>query len=113
MRERGAFMRVYWSGALYFLEADLALRDRSDGRVTLDSVLRNFSECCLAERRNWTGEQLATEFDRIAAADIFVPLYAYYTTANAIPDYEPVLEAAGVNVDAGQARVTESGFLAP
>jgi len=111
MRERGAFMRVYWSGALYFLEADLALRAHSDGRVTLDSVLRNFSECCLVERRRWTGEQLAAEFDRIAAADVFLPLYARYTSATAIPDYEPVLGAAGVNVDGGQVRVTESGFL--
>jgi hypothetical protein len=111
MRERGAFMRVYWSGALYFLEADVALRARSNGQVTLDSVLRDFGECCLAQRQRWDGGRLAAEFDRIAASDIFRSLYASYADTTAIPDFEPVLAAAGVEVDAARIQVTRPGFF--
>ena len=113
MRERGAFMRVYWSGALYFLEADVALRARSNGQVTLDSVLREFGECCLAQRRRWDGGMLAAEFDRIAASDIFRSLYASYADTTTIPDFEPVLAAAGVEVDAARIQVTRPGFFDP
>ena len=48
MRERHAFMRVYWSGALYFLDADIRLR-RLDNPMTLDDVLREFASCCLLQ----------------------------------------------------------------
>ena len=113
MRERGAFMRVYWSGALYFLEADVALRARSNGQVTLDSVLREFGECCLAQRRRWDGGRLAAEFDRIAASDIFRSLYASYADTTTIPDFEPVLAAAGVEVDAARIQVTRPDFFDP
>jgi len=111
MRERGAFMRVYWSGALYFLEADVALRARSNGQVTLDTVLRDFGDCCLAQRRRWNGAMLAAEFDRIATTDIFQSLYTRYGKTTATPDFEPVLAAAGVEVDAERIRVIRPGFL--
>ena len=89
MREQLAFMRVYWSGALYFLEADIELRNST--RFTLDDVLRGFGECCLTEERDWTGLELAAEFDRIAATNLFVPLYEQYEASMAIPAYTELL----------------------
>ena len=98
MMERRAFQRVYWSGALYFLEADLALRARSqpDGApLTLDDVLRDFGECCLRDGEKMRARDIAKEFDRLAAADIFVPLFDRYEGTTAIPDWEPILGAPG------------------
>lgn len=98
MRERRAFMRVYWSGALYFLEADIRLRRQTDNRLTLDDVLRDFGACCLMDTRDWNGLQMAQEFDRLAGADlkaaVFEPLYRRYSQSRAIPDYADWLMAA-------------------
>ena len=95
MRENLAFMRVYWSGALYFLEADIALRESTE--LVLDDVLREFGTCCLGEQRDWTGREIAAEFDRIAESEIFSPLYDKYADTMAMPDYETVLASPVVN----------------
>jgi hypothetical protein len=105
MRKKHAFMRTYWSGALYFLEADIALRRHSDGSLTLDDVLRAYGNCCLEAQTRSTGPALAREFDRIAEAEIFVPLYESYDASPAIPDYQAVMQAAGITVVNGEIRV--------
>jgi len=91
MMQRRAFMRVYWSGALYFMEADLALRALPEPS-SVDAVLRAYGECCLAEGRESPARQIAADFDRAAGADVFVPLFGRYASTTAIPDYEDVLE---------------------
>lgn len=98
MHERRAYMRVYWSGALYFLEADLALRSGTDGSPdinTLDDVLREYGECCLNSSPH-TGEDIAREFDRIAGRQLFTRLYDRYSQSTAIPDFEPMLDSRGM-----------------
>lgn len=111
MRKKHSFMRVYWSGALYFLEADLALRADSGAGMSLDTVLREFGACCLERRRDWDGASIAAEFDRIAGTAIFVPLFDRYEGLAAIPDYGPVLESAGIAVSDGRVVVQQPGFL--
>ncbi len=97
MRERHAYMRVYWSGALYFLEADIALRRRSNGSLTLDDILRQFGDCCLDTDRRWTGMQMAGEFDRLADTELFMPLYERFAASTAIPEFAPALAAPEMN----------------
>jgi hypothetical protein len=97
MLERHAFMRVYWSGALYFLQADLLLRDsltEEHSSRTLDDVLQEFGQCCLNTAQTWSGLAIAAEFDRISDTDIFTTLYAEYARSTAIPDYETLLDSA-------------------
>ena len=96
MIERRAFMRTYWSGALYFLEADIALRERSAGRLSLDAVLRDYGLCCLQQAGRVRGEAIAAEFDRIAGIEVFAPLYGRYAASRRMPDYERVLASAGI-----------------
>jgi hypothetical protein len=90
MRERHAYMRVYWSGALYFLETDLTLRsmpaDRGQPR-SLDAVLGEYGGCCLQDGRQQSGREIAAEFDRIAGSELFVPLYDRYAASMELPDY--------------------------
>lgn len=95
MREQHAFMRVYWSGAVYFLEADLELHSRG---TSLDSILRAFGECCLAEQRDWNGEQLVAQFDELTGGEpLFMPLYQKYAASAGLPDYEKLLTAPGIS----------------
>lgn len=96
MRERRAYMRVYWSGTLYFLQADMALRSRvgPDARMqSLDRVLREFGRCCRARKQQWTGFELATEFDRIADGPLFLPLYQEFARSTAQPDFMPAMRS--------------------
>lgn len=96
MRERRAFMRVYWSGTLYFMQADLALRSSthtSGQDLSLDQVLHEFSQCCRQQRRRWSGRELAAEFDRIAGTRLFVPLFDRYAVSTALPSYAEALQS--------------------
>ncbi|MBT8421551.1 MAG: hypothetical protein KJP03_00360, partial [Gammaproteobacteria bacterium] len=87
------FMRVYWSGALYFLEADLALRALPDA-LTLDDVIRSYDECCLKDGDERPAIQTARDFDRLAGVDLFVPLFRRYAESREIPAYNELLESA-------------------
>ena len=93
MMERRAFMRVYWSGALYFLEADLALRALAEP-LTLDDVLRKYGDCCLGDGDERPAIEIAAEFDRLAGTELFLPLFEQYAASRAIPPYEGILESA-------------------
>jgi hypothetical protein len=109
MRERYAFMRVYWSGALYFLEADITLRRQSNGQTTLDDVLRQFGECCINMDQRWTGLLIAGEFDRLAETNLFVPLYQRYSASMSIPEFTSLLAAPEMDaILASQAAQPES-----
>jgi hypothetical protein len=92
MRERHAFMRVYWSGALYFLDADIRLR-RLENPLTLDDVLREFGNCCLMNPGRWDGMRIVSDFDEIVGQPLFIPLYEAYEQTSAMPDYEAMLAA--------------------
>ena len=92
MMERRAFMRVYWSGTLYFLEADTTLRTTTD--ISMDDVLREFGDCCLNDGREMRGKAMAAEFDRIAGTELFVPLYDRYEASRAMPEWRTLLDAA-------------------
>lgn len=102
MHKRYAFMRIYWSGALYFLEADLRLRAETNNKQSTDTVLKAFGECCLKQRRRWTGKQIAEEFDRLSDSNIFSPLFDHYALSSAMPDYLPILKDAGIELAKGQ-----------
>ncbi len=93
MRNRGAFMRVYWSGALYFMEADLALRNLPRP-MTLDDVLRDYNACCLPEGETQSGRSLAATFDRLSGTTLFTELYNKYENSRAMPAWQTVLKQA-------------------
>lgn len=100
MRDKHAFMRVYWSGALYFLQADLMLRNLPTGNnppLTLDDVLREFGLCCLDSSQQWSGSAIAAEFDRLSGSDIFTTLYHDFEQSTAIPAYQKMLEAPEID----------------
>jgi hypothetical protein len=102
LRERYAFMRVYWSGALYFLEADMLLRAATKNTQSTDTVLRDFGICCLNQQRRWTGREIAAEFDRLSGTDIFTRLFPRYASSTGVPDYKALLARAGVKLVDGK-----------
>ena len=96
MRKRGAYMRVYWSGALYFLEADIQLRKQGQ---SLDSVVAEFVKCCRNNRKYWNGLKLAQSFDELAHTDLFVPLFFAYQREYQLRDYPKILAKLGIELN--------------
>lgn len=110
-RESRATMRIYWSGALYFLEADIALRQNhllqnklsqnNKQFPSLDSVVKEFNHCCRNRFERWNGEKLVTVFDEIAETHLFTELYQQYSQSIEIPDSAPILASLGITVENG------------
>lgn len=73
MWNRGAFTRVYWSGAAYFAEVDRALITQG---TDLTQVIGQYSQCCL--RQSSSGWQLVKQLDRVSHSQIFTNTYSRY-----------------------------------
>lgn len=95
LRER-SFMRVYWSGAAIALLADIELRERSDGVMSLDSVLSDLQRCCLPGDRYWTDRQVIAKLDELSGTDIFQRLYRRYIDSDRFPDLEAAYRKLGL-----------------
>lgn len=110
MRELGAYKRVYWSGALYFLEADLKLRSLGS---SLDAVVTEFQSCC-RKSRHWTGWRLAQALDQAAASltgtpqSLFSTQFKRYQTSVGLPDYSIFTTALGIDVSNKTVQLDET-----
>ncbi|MEM8815109.1 MAG: hypothetical protein AAGE85_04740 [Pseudomonadota bacterium] len=109
---RAATMKVYWSGAVLALKADVELRRRSNGTQTLDSVLEAFMHCCLPATRAWGGTELLEKLDELAGSPVFMPLYHRYGNAAGFPDYLPVFAELGIEVDRNRVELRDDAPLA-
>ena len=108
---RAGLMKIYWSGAAIALMADVELRERSGGKQTLDTVLRDLQACCLPGDRVWTGEELFAKLDTFVDEPLFMPLYRRYADTAGFPDPMPLFERLGLRVDNGVVEVRRNGEL--
>lgn len=106
---RGGTMRVYWAGAAYWLEADLALR-RERG-LDLDTVLSRYARCCLdaaADDMDEASPQaFADELDRLGGDGVFARLYRRYARSREFPDLSAAYAALGLEADASGLRYSQ------
>jgi hypothetical protein len=101
-RQRGATMRIYWAGAAYWLEADLALR-REHGS-TLDAVLSAYARCCLASAPDADPQAFVAALDRIVGGDVFTTRYQRYAASTTFPSLDAAYRELGVDVSGAQLR---------
>jgi hypothetical protein len=110
---RAATMKIYWSGAILALKADVELRRRSGGRESLDMALERLQHCCLPSPRSWTGVELLQKLDSLVEEPVFIPLYRRYADAQGFPPFDETLEELGVMIDRGRVSLENSAELAP
>jgi hypothetical protein len=106
------YKRIYWSGALYWLEADIALRTLTNSSVkphSLDSALKELQRCCF--NRYLSAEQIVERLDEITQSDIFSRLLTEFSTSYAIPNYLAVLKPLGVDVSNDRVHLNNSSKL--
>ena len=92
-------MRVYWAGAAYWLQADLALRLRGG---SLDAVLARYARCCLEGNAQLSPLAFARALDRIDGHDLFERLYREYAAATRFPDLSASYAALGLDTRDGR-----------
>ncbi len=65
-----AYMRVYWSGAWYFWQADQALRQQGQ---SLDLALQYLNNCC--SQQQLSVKEIVQILDQYSHTPLFAPLY--------------------------------------
>ncbi len=107
MRRTGAFMRVYWSGAWYFLAADTRLRLQSGGRRNLDLALAELNACCADEQLSVP--EMVRRLDELNRVILFQTLYHEVGASTRLPPFEPIFASLGIDVVDGQVRLQDAG----
>jgi hypothetical protein len=108
MRQTHSYLHVYWSGAMFMLEADVALRERGS---SLDQAIARGAQ-------TWRGDLSAYGCERICAMwdgglEVLEPLIAAYLARTSFPRAQPLLRRLGVSQrgiepDAPLARIRDA-----
>ena len=107
MRQKGGFMRVYWSGAWYFLAADTRLRQQSGGKLTLDLALKKLNECCANARLSVP--EIVVKLDQLNRLLLFQGLYEDVAASTETPSFEPIFSSLGINLVNGKVILQDTG----
>lgn len=99
LREQGGYMRVYWTGAAIAMLADVELREQSQGRVSLDTILAEFAACHLPSEKLWRVEDFLRTLDQIGESNVFISLYRRYADSARFPDLGKAYSLLGLSVD--------------
>lgn len=92
-------MRIYWAGAAYWLQTDLALRRRGG---SLDVVLARYARCCLDGSARLSPLSFARALDRIDGHGLFEHLYREYAASTTFPDLAASYAALGLGTRNGR-----------
>lgn len=106
MRENRSYMRVYWSGAWYFFRADVELRQRTEGRQSLDTALEALNRCCADA--SMSAREIATTLDRLTGQLLFVPLFDQVASSRALPPFEEIYEDLGIRIQQNRVSLLEA-----
>jgi predicted metalloprotease with PDZ domain len=107
MRLQGGFMRVYWSGAWYFLAADTRLRQQSRGALTLDLALEKLNACCADQ--SLSVPQMVRKLDDLNRVLLFQPLYDQLIESREVPSFDSIFASLGISVLAGEVQLQDRG----
>jgi len=93
------YMRIYWSGALYWFKADVALRKLNTG-YSLDKALYQLHKCCFD--RYLTVNEITEQLDKLTNSSIFTTSFIKFSKSYALPSYKTDLLTLGITPNSGQ-----------
>jgi hypothetical protein len=91
----GGTMRVYWAGAAYWLESDIALRQHGS---SLDAVLGGFRRKHLPSERYWSPDDFIAALDTQAPEAGLLDRYRSYASARQFPDLRESYRTLGLKI---------------
>ncbi|NVK22877.1 MAG: hypothetical protein HWD86_10185 [Kangiellaceae bacterium] len=104
---RGNTMRIYWTGAAYFLMADVRLRQESNGLQSLASVLKQYRACCLPNHNTVPVLRTIKKLDQLSNSKTFSELYQQIINSQQFPDYKKAFAQLGIDVRWGGVRFSD------
>ena len=102
INQNHSYMRVYWSGALYWLKADIALRKLNTG-YSLDKALHELHKCCFD--RYLSAGEITKQLDKLTNNNIFTSLFIEFSESYILPKYMDDLHMLGIEQQAGRVRL--------
>jgi hypothetical protein len=109
MRQTRNYMRIYWSGALYWLVSDIELRQAKPDQ-SLDKALYQLRLCCA--KQSLSAWQLARKLDDISGTKIFTRNYQSFGRSHAIPEYLDLLNDLGLSINFDNVQINSTAKLA-
>ncbi|MGI9264611.1 MAG: hypothetical protein ACR2QU_06770 [Gammaproteobacteria bacterium] len=109
MGASGGYMRVYWSGAAIVLMADVELRRRSGGQMSLDTAMEQLATCCLPGDRTWSAREVFSRLDDITDSDVFMSLYREHVDSRKFPDISATSRQLGITERGGKLHLSSAG----
>jgi len=107
-RETRQYMRIHWSGVLYWLLADASLRKANRG--SLDVALLRLNQCCQQQRLS--AKEIVSQLDDLMGTQLFVPLFNDFSGSRHLPEYDALLSRLGIK-QTGQWEEIELSEQAP
>lgn len=108
MRQTRQFMRIHWSGVLYWMTADVELRKSK--QTSLDQALKQLKACCMEEELS--AREIAYRLDTLTGMRLFVPLFKQFSESHHMPAYIALMDQLGVQLQSGNIRFDERAPLA-
>ena len=102
---------IYWGGALYWLLADVEIRERSGGRLTLEDALRGVRDAGGSIAVTWPVERVLATADRAVGITVLEELYGRMARSAGAVDLRGLWARLGID-DAGGIRFRDDAPLA-
>ena len=109
MHRTRAYMPVYWGGTAFALEADIALRLGTQGRLSFDDVVRQLHRCCPGKARDRTALGLLEQADAALNGQVLAPLARRYLQHTGAPKTAALYRKLGIKVVDGKLVLATHG----
>lgn len=101
---RDSTMRIYWGGAAFWLQADIALRrERGFG---IDRVLSDYARCCLPAADAVEPAAFIARLDRLSDSHVFSRLARETISAPRFPDLRQAYRDLGLSIRDGRPQLS-------
>ncbi len=105
--------RTYWGGALFWLVADLRIRERTRDRRLIDDVLRGAVATGADVETHWSIERFLDAGDRATQTGVLHELYREMALAPGGVDLDALWSRLGVHADRSGVSFDDAAPLAP
>ena len=102
LHETRQYMRVHWSGVLFWLTVDVELRKQ--GKISLDDALKQLRYCC--QGKSMSAEEIVSKLDELTKQKLFVPLFDKYSNSYSTPEFTSILTDLGVKQNKRTGHIT-------
>jgi hypothetical protein len=104
--------RTYWGGAIFWLLADVRIRERTHNRLGVNDALRAVNRTSGGISANWSVEKLVAVGDRATGTDELTRLYAEMKSTPVTTNLQDLFTRLGVGVQGGRIEFDDNAPLA-